>query len=241
MNLLIRSTRSFFVLRTRPLKGLALAALLVLSGCPTEEEKAAGPSEQGTDQTPDHTHRWDDQKGQTPTPPNSSDAAGNGTAEGTLGAPGEGAPGGAAEPTIVHAELGPEDLVRHYLMLGSAGDLSRIADYVDPRCFKGPVGRVDAVRVVGTLMTLEGLTLALESQTDTNAVVNYHMIGGITAGEKKTEISIEGEELAERTAILTTAGIERRGWLKLTSVDRLWRVTCAFSYAPPADPLGFAP
>jgi hypothetical protein len=241
MNLLIKCTRSLIVLRIRPFRGLALAALLVVSGCPTEEEGVSPATEEGADKPPDHTHGWDDQIDRGEKPPSSSDAGGGGTAEGKPGPPRQDAPGAAAEPTIVHAELGPEDLVRHYLMLGSAGDLSRIADYVDPRCFKGPVGRVDAVRVVGTLMTLEGLTLVLESQADTTAVVNYHLIGGLTAGEKTTEISIEGEELGERTAILTTSGVERRGGLDLIFVDGLWRVTCAFSYVPPSDPSGLVP
>jgi hypothetical protein len=126
-------------------------------------------------------------------------------------------------------------------MLGSAGDLSRITDYVDPRCFSGPVGRVDSVRLVGTLMTLETLTLSLESENDSAAVVNFHLIGGLAAGEKKIEISIEGEELPERTSVLTTSGVERRGWLDLVFIDRLWRVTCAYSYAPPLGGSGLAP
>jgi hypothetical protein len=134
------------------------------------------------------------------------------------------------EPTIVHSSLGPEDLVRHYLMLGSAGDLSRIADFVEPDCYRGPIGRVDGVRLVGTLMNLEALTLKLESQDDDSAVVSFHLVGGVVAGESRTEISIEGVELGEQVAVLTSKGVERRGRLKVALSEGLWRVTCGLSF-----------
>jgi len=209
---------------------------LILSGCPSEEDAASASDANDAAGTTDHTHRWkgEGEAGSLAAPKQSSPAP-----------PGEGSPGGggaagseqgaseaAPEATIVHSELGPEELVRHYLMLGSAGDLVRIADYVDPRCYEGPVGRVDAVRLVGTLMTLDALTLAVVYQTDDKARVNYHLVGGVTAGEKKSETSILGEEIGERAAILTTDEVERRGSLDLAVVDSLWRVTCAFSYLP---------
>ncbi len=225
------------MLRTLCLTGLAVCFVVALSGCPAGEDSPSASDVNDKAKAADHDHRWDGESeaGRPPeSPKTSSGSTGDGTpGEETDAVPGPGAGGGPPEATIVHSELGPEELVRHYLMLGSAGDLSRVVDYVDPRCHKGPIGRVDAVRLVGTLMTLDALSLASVFQTEDKARVNYHLVGGVTAGEKKTEIGIGGEERAERAAILSTAGIERRGSLDLALLDGLWRVTCAFSYVPP--------
>lgn len=145
------------------------------------------------------------------------------------------------EPTIVHSSLGPEDLVRHYLMLGSAGDLSRIADFVEPDCYRGPIGRVDGVRLVGTLMNLEALTLKLESQDEDSAVVSFHLVGGVTSGESRNEVSIEGEELGEQVAVLTSKGIERRGRLNVSLSEGLWRVTCGLTFGLGSSAPGVTP
>ena len=233
------------VLRLLCLIGLAACFLSTLSGCPAEDDSSSAPGAKDSAKADDHSHRWDgvtDAAGAVqpteslPAPPGDG-APGEEAAD----ASGQGAGGAAPEATIVHADLGPEELVRHYLMLGSAGDLSRIADYVDPRCYKGPIGRVDAVRLVGTLMTLDALSLAPVFQTEEKARVNYHLVGGVAAGEKKPEITIGGEEVAARAAILNTEDVERRGWLDLAFGDGLWRVTCAFSYAPPQDTSSVTP
>jgi len=152
-----------------------------------------------------------------------------------------GAEPASPEPTIVHSSLGPEDLVRHYLMLGSAGDLSRIADFVEPDCYRGPIGRVDGVRLVGTLMNLEALTLKLESQEEDSAVVSFHLVGGVAAGESRTEISIEGVKLGEQVAVLTSKGVERRGRLKVALSEGLWRVTCGLSFDLGSSAVGVSP
>jgi len=91
------------------------------------------------------------------------------------------------------------------------------------------------------LMTLDELSLAPVFQTEEKARVNYHLVGGVAAGEKKPEITIGGEEVAARAAILNTEDVERRGWLDLAFGDGLWRVTCAFSYAPPQDTSSVTP
>ena len=203
--------------RCLPLCALSLA-FLSLPGC-----EEAGDEEE-------HQHNW--QEGETPSAPASSGTSsspGGGGSEDS----GQTTAGGAQstpEPTIVHATLGPEDLARHYLMLASAGDLSRISEFVEPPCYRGPVGRVDAVRLVGSLMILKALTLKVESESQDRATVHFHLIGGLNAGEKKTEISIEGEELGEKVVALSAQDVEREGRLNLTRVDGLWRVTCGFAY-----------
>jgi len=231
------------VLRHLRLLGLSVALVFVFSACPQNDEDSPGTSDEATDK--DHSHRWkDDAEGgkKEASRPEPAGAGGIGGGEGgTPSGEGEGLPVPVPEATIVHAELGPEDLARHYLMLGSAGDLSRIADYVDPRCFGGPIGRVDSVRMVGSLMTLDGLTLSLESQTATKATVKFYLIGGSTAGQKMSEISIEDEDLGESTTVITTSRIERRGWLDLVRIDGLWKVTCGFNYGGSKDGEAVAP
>lgn len=233
------------VLRIFSLIGLAVCLVLGLSGCPTDEGSSASRDAKKPGESDDHGHHWADQEkaaeASRASAKSTSPAGDDGLGEDGARGPAQDAVALTPEATIVHSELGPEELVRHYLMLGSAGDLSRIADYVDPRCYRGPVGRVDAVRLVGTLMTLDALTLASVFQTETKARVNYHLVGGVTAGGKKGEIGIGGEEVGERTAILTTTGIERRGSLDLALIDSLWRVTCTFSYAPSEDNSGASP
>ena len=201
--------------------GLVLSTLVALSGC-------AEPD-------PNHTHEWEEptesSKEREPKPsPEPSE-------EGPSEASGPQAPKqpkdktvAPPEPTIVHAEAGPEELARYYLTLGAAGDLSRLSNFVDPRCHDGPIGRVDSARLVGTLMDLEGLTLRLESQSDNRAVVNFQLVGGVTAGVVKQEVDIKGEAVSPRTTALTTTGVERRGWLTLKRSNGLWRVSCDHSY-----------
>ena len=108
--------------------GVALATVVVFGGC-------AEPD-------PNHAHPWDEPTETTekrePKPPAGppDEGAVEADAPEALPQPKDKAPS-QPEPVIVHADLGPEELVRHYLTRGAAGDLSRIRNFVDSRCHEG--------------------------------------------------------------------------------------------------------
>jgi hypothetical protein len=90
-------------------------------------------------------------------------------------------------------------------------------------------------------MNLEALTLKLESQDEDSAVVSFHLVGGVTSGESRNEVSIEGEELGEQVAVLTSKGIERRGRLNVSLSEGLWRVTCGLTFGLGSSAPGVTP
>ncbi|MEE2828968.1 MAG: hypothetical protein VX498_07260 [Myxococcota bacterium] len=147
-----------------------------------------------------------------------------------------------AEPTIVHSSLGPDDLVHHYLSLGAAGDLSRVKDFIDPACYDGPIGRVEAVRMVGVRIAVSQLDLLVESEDAEAAVVHFTIQGDVDATNLATEIDLDGNKVELSTASLTIADVKKQGRLTLARKSGLWRVTCprsisgAASEAPESSP-----
>lgn len=180
---------------------------------------------------PDHTGDAEITPAATPqTASVGADSAASGDSEGGTESPAD----ESAEPPIVHASLGPAELVRHYLTLGAAGDHSRIKDYIDPACYEGPVGRVESVRMVGVLMTLGQIEVKVESETVDSAVVGFDLRGSVVAGQSKPEKDLEGVDRPVRTSVLTADDVPRSGKLALSKQAGLWRVSCSHSFGAQA-------
>lgn len=123
-------------------------------------------------------------------------------------------------------EQKPEVVVKNYLQLGAAGDLSKIKELVDPACHAGKIGDVDAVKLMGARMTLSEVTATIEPGADDTAIAKYTVKGSVDAKGAHTETDIFGKKVDIKVGSMTMTGVSQSGQLKLKKMDGKWVIGC---------------
>ena len=123
-------------------------------------------------------------------------------------------------------EATAEDVLRSYLEFGAKGDLAKIKDLVDPKCYDTKVGQVDAVKMMGHRLTVSKITIETKSQTDTAATMQATIAGAIHAKDAKTETTIMGKPVTLTVGTMDADGISLSETLKLVKTAGKWMVTC---------------
>jgi hypothetical protein len=128
------------------------------------------------------------------------------------------------------APRGPMQVARAYLRAGAAQDEARVRGLLDPACHgdEGAV-RVDAVRMLGVVMTIESLEVRRAAVTGDTATVPYTVRG--SASGDQAETTLFGAKVKMQSVRME--GASRSGVLKLRRVRGAWKVTCDAATARP--------
>ena len=148
-------------------------------------------------------------------------------------APAQPAAGGVATPPGPAAParpVTPEAVARAYLQAGAAQDAARIRALLDPACH-GNEGamRVDAVRMMGVVMTVASLEVRPAAVTGESATVAYTVRG--SAHGDGAETTLFGAKVKMQSVHME--GASRSGTLRLRRIGRDWKVACEGSPAAP--------
>lgn len=127
--------------------------------------------------------------------------------------------GGGSSPTVAEA---PEAVARRYLELGARGDLDAVQALVVADCRRGPVGDVDAVKVMGGRMTLRSAETSVESLQGDDARVRYSVAGPVHSDGGTT--TMFGAQVHVGAVHVDNA--QQSGSLHMVRQGGRWLVTC---------------
>lgn len=116
----------------------------------------------------------------------------------------------------------PEVVARRYLELGGRNDLAGARALVVPDCQRGPLGEVDAVKMMGARMTVTRVETSVQSQSPTSAMVRYTVSGSVHAEHGTT--TLFGAQVQVNGVNIDHAN--QSGSLHMAKVQDRWLVTC---------------
>ena len=150
------------------------------------------------------------------------------------GAGGQETPDIPEVPIPEHRTLGAVDVVHHFLTTGARGDLSKVKHLLDPLCYDSPPARMDPLRMLGVLMTVDDLKVSPMLEEGGEAQVAFEVRGSVEGAAVRTEIDLEGEPVERSPQALSVTDYSKKGSLQLLKQEGLWRVTCepAFQKSP---------
>ncbi|MFO0602251.1 MAG: hypothetical protein U0324_03705 [Polyangiales bacterium] len=139
-----------------------------------------------------------------------------------------GAPAGAAAANTsarqpaAPVDEAPEVVARRYLELGSRADLAGARALVVAECRQGPVGDVDAVKLMGGRMTLQSCETSVESRQGDDARVRYTVAGSVHSDGGTT--TLFGAQV--HVGGVNVENARQSGSLHLVRQGGRWLVTC---------------
>ena len=116
----------------------------------------------------------------------------------------------------------PEVVARRYLELGARGDLAGAQALVVADCRQGPVGDVDAVKMMGGRITLQGCETTVESRQGDAARVHYVVSGPLHSDGGTT--TMFGAQV--HIGAVNIENARQSGALQMVRRDGRWLVTC---------------
>lgn len=116
----------------------------------------------------------------------------------------------------------PEAVARRYLELGARGDLVGAQALVVADCRQGPVGDVDAVKMMGGRMTLQRCETTVASREGDDARVRYEVAGPVHSDGGTT--TLFGAQV--RVGAVNIDNARQSGTLHLVQQSGRWLVTC---------------
>lgn len=116
----------------------------------------------------------------------------------------------------------PEVVARRYLELGGRNDLAGARALVVPDCQRGPLGEVDAVKMMGARMTVTRVETSVQSQSPTSAMVRYTVSGSVHAEHGTT--TLFGAQVQINGVNIDHAN--QSGTLHMVKPQDRWLVTC---------------
>lgn len=116
----------------------------------------------------------------------------------------------------------PDVVARHYLELGARNDLAGARELVVADCRQGPVGDVDAVKMMGGRMTLRRCETTVESTQGDDARVRYALSGSVHSDGGTT--TIFGAQVHVGAVNINDA--QQSGSLHLVRQSGRWLITC---------------
>jgi hypothetical protein len=116
----------------------------------------------------------------------------------------------------------PDAAARQYLERGAAGDTAAVRGLIMERCEDTPVGRVEAVQVMGVRMTIRTIRVQVLSSSPTEARVRYSITGSAQGNNATTRIL----GATVRIGRVRVANVTQSNVLRLQRVNGQWLVAC---------------
>jgi hypothetical protein len=116
----------------------------------------------------------------------------------------------------------PAAVVRRYLELGSRGDAAGVRRLVESGCEDTPVGRAEAVTLLGARIALRSVRTRVAILAPAEARVHYTLTGPAAGTDTRTRILGATVHFGRVRA----SSVTRSGVLRVVRTDRGWRVSC---------------